>query len=65
MRKLNIFQVNGVWQLGRPDHADEEDDEDLELLGDHVQGVQPQPAILHDVEMLIEIWVGYKTSRKV
>jgi len=31
MSKLNIFKVNGVWQLGRPDQADKEDDEDLEL----------------------------------
>jgi len=29
MTKLNIFQVNGVWQLGRPDQANEENDEDL------------------------------------
>ena len=38
MRKLNILQVNGVWQLGRYDHGDEEDDEDFELTQEDFQG---------------------------
>jgi len=45
MRKLNIYQLNGVWQLGRPDDQDEEDDEDLPLIEKHVQGGQLQPSI--------------------
>jgi len=49
MRKLNIFQVNGVWQLGRPDEVDKEDEEDLPFPEEHVQGDQPQPSISHDV----------------
>jgi len=28
MTKLNIFLLNGVWQLGRPQQDDEEDDEE-------------------------------------
>ena len=27
MTKLNIFQFNDIWQLGRPQRANEEDDE--------------------------------------
>jgi len=52
MRKLNIFQVNGVWKLGRLDQADEKDDEDLELTQEDVQGGQLQPAIPRQAEML-------------
>jgi len=43
MKKFNIFQVNGVWQLGRYDEQDEEDDENLPLPKDHVEGGRPQP----------------------
>jgi len=42
MRKLNIFHINGVWQLGRVDEQDEEDDEDLPFLEECIQGGQPQ-----------------------
>ena len=45
MTKLNIFQVNGVWQLGRPHHAHEEDDEQDELPAQDVEGGQPEAAI--------------------
>ena len=31
MTELNIFQVNGVWQLGRLQAKDEEDDEENQL----------------------------------
>jgi len=41
MTKLNIFQVNGVWQLGRPHQANEEDDEEDQLPQEDVQGGQP------------------------
>jgi len=49
MRKLNIFQLNGVWQLSRPDDQDEEDDEDLPFLEEHVQGGLPQPSLCTNV----------------
>jgi len=58
MRKLKIFQVNGVWQLGRPNQTNEEDDEDLGLAQEDVQGGQPQFAIPHQAEMLTQIWGG-------
>jgi len=48
MRKLNIFQVNGVWKLGRLDEQNKEDDEDLPLPKENVQGSQPQPSIPHN-----------------
>lgn len=41
MKKLNISQVNGVWHLGRPNNQDEEEEEDLPLPEDHVEGGQP------------------------
>jgi len=56
MRKLNILQVNGVWQLGRSDQTDEEDDEDLELVEENIQGGQLEPAIPNQTEMLTQIW---------
>ena len=51
-----IFKVNGIWQLGRPDEVDKEDDEDLPLSEEHVQDNQPQLAIPHDTQMLTQIW---------
>ena len=45
MTKLNIFQVNGVWQLGRPHHAHEEDDEEDQLPAQDVEDGQPEAAI--------------------
>jgi len=50
-----IFKVNGIWQLGRPDEVDKEDDEDLPLSEEHVQDNQPQLAIPHDTQMLTQI----------
>jgi len=38
MTKLNIFQVNDIWQLGRSHHAHEEDDEEDELPAQDVEG---------------------------
>jgi len=58
MRKLNIFQVNGVWQLGRPDQENEEDDKYLELAQEDVQGGQPQPVIPHQAKILTQIFGG-------
>jgi len=46
MTKLNIFQVNGVWQLCRPYQSHEEDDEEDQLPEEHVEGGQPEPTIL-------------------
>jgi len=37
MTKLNIFQLNGVWQLGRPQQDVEEDDEEDQLSQQHVE----------------------------
>ncbi|ESW10244.1 hypothetical protein PHAVU_009G192600 [Phaseolus vulgaris] len=64
MTKLNIFQVNGVWQLGRPHHAHEEDDEEDELPAQDVEGGQPQPAIPSRTEMLTQIWTGMQDMRE-
>lgn len=46
MRKLNIFWLNDFWQLGKPDEADEEDDEDLPLSKEHFLDAQAQPRTL-------------------
>jgi len=40
MTKLNILQVNDIWQLGRPHHAHEENDEEDELSVQDVEGGQ-------------------------
>ena len=64
MRKLNIFQVNGVWQLGIPDQTDEEDYEDLELAEEDGQGGQPQSAIPNQTEMLTQIWSGMQNIQE-
>ncbi|ESW30399.1 hypothetical protein PHAVU_002G150300 [Phaseolus vulgaris] len=55
MKKLNIFQVNDVWQLGRPHHAHEEDDEEDELPAQDVEGGQPEAAIPNQIELLTQI----------
>jgi len=61
MTKLNIFQVNGVWQLGRPHRAHEEDDENDELPTQDVEGGQPEAAIPHQTELLIQILFGMQS----
>jgi len=58
MTKLNIFHVNGIWQLGRPHHAHEEDDEEDELPAQHVEGGQPKAAIPNQTELLTQILSG-------
>jgi len=58
MKKLNIFQVNGVWQLGRPHHAHEEDDEEDALPAQDVEGGQPEAAIPNQIELLTQILSG-------
>jgi len=42
MKKLNIHQVHVVWQRGRNDQEDDEDDADLNIPGEHVDGSVPQ-----------------------
>ena len=64
MTKLNIFQINGVWQLGRPDQADKEDDEDLQLAQEDVQGSQPEPEIPNQTDLLTQIWVGMQNMQE-
>ena len=58
MTKLNIFQVNGVWQLGRPHHAHEEDDEDDELPAQDVEGGQPEETNPTQTKLLTQILSG-------
>ena len=58
MTKLNIFQVNGIWQLGRPHHAHEEDDEEDELPAQDVEGGQPEEANSTQRELLTQILSG-------
>ena len=58
MTKLNIFQVNGIWQLGRPHHAHQEDDEENELPAQDVEGDQPEEANPTQREMLTQILSG-------
>jgi len=64
MRKLDIFHLNGVWQIGRLDEVDEEHDEDLPLLEEHIQSGKSQPSIPHDVQMLTQIWDGIKNIQE-
>ena len=42
MKKMNIFEVNGVWQLGRPEDEHEQEYEDIPLPQEHVVGGHPQ-----------------------
>jgi len=58
MKKLNIFQLNGVWQLGRPQQDDEEDDEEDQFPQQHVEGDQPEPTIPNQTELLTQILSG-------
>ena len=62
---MNIFKVNGVWQLGRPDNEHEQEDKDILLPQEHVAGGHPQPEILHDSAMLTQIWGNSKYTEKV
>jgi len=55
MTKLNIFQINGIWQLGRLHQSNEEDDEEDQLPEQDVEGGQPQPAISTQTRMLSQI----------
>jgi len=64
MKKMNIFKVNGVWQLGRPDNEHEQEDKDILLPQEHVAGGHPQPEILHDSAMLTQIWGNSKIYRE-
>ena len=61
MRKINIFQVNGVWQLGRLDQADEED---LKFDKEDIQASQPEPAIPNQTKILIQIWGGMQNIQE-
>ncbi|KAK8473516.1 hypothetical protein PHAVU_001G156300 [Phaseolus vulgaris] len=58
MTKLNIFRVNGIWQLGRPQHANEEDDEEDELPPQDVEGGQPEEENPIQRELLNQILSG-------
>ena len=58
MTKLNIFQVNGIWQLGRPQHANEEDDEEDELPPQDDEGGQPEEENPTQRELLNQILSG-------
>jgi len=58
MKKMNIFEVNGVWQLGRPNDEHEQEHEDIPLPKEHVAVGHPQPEIPHDSTMLTQIWGG-------
>ena len=58
MTKLNIFQVNGIWQLDRPQHANEEDDEEDELPPQDGEGGQPEEENPTQRELLNQILSG-------
>ena len=58
MTKLNIFQVNGVWQLRRHHQSDEEDDEEDQFPKQHVEGGQREPTIPNQTELLTQIFSG-------
>ena len=62
MKKMNIFEVNGVWQLGRPNDEHEQEHEDIPLP--HVAGGPPQPQIPHDSAMLTQIWEGIQNMQE-
>jgi len=64
MTKLNIFQVNSVWQLGRLDQANEKDEQDLQLAQEDVQGGQPESVIPNQTELLTQIWVEMQNMQE-
>jgi len=64
MKKMNIFEVNGVWQLGRPDDEHEQEHEDVPLPQEHVAGGHPQPEIPYDSTMLTQIWRGIQNIQE-
>jgi len=65
MEKMNIFEVNGVWQLGRFDDEHAQEHEDIPLPQEHVASGHPQPEISHDSTMLTQIWGEFKIYGKV
>ena len=58
MTKLNIFQFNDIWQLGRPQRANEEDDEEDELPPQDDEGGQPEEENPTQREWLNQILSG-------
>ena len=64
MKKMNIFEVNGVWQLGRPNDEHEQEHEDIPLPKEHVAVGHPQPEIPHDSTMLTQIWRGIQNIQE-
>jgi len=43
LNKLNIVQVNRVWQHGRVNQDDGQDDQNPLIIDDHVEDIVPQP----------------------
>jgi len=64
MKKMNIFEVNGVWQLERLDNEHEQEHKDIPLPQEHVARSHPQPEIPHDSAMLTQIWVGIQNIQE-
>ncbi|KAL2339779.1 hypothetical protein Fmac_007719 [Flemingia macrophylla] len=60
LKKLNVVNVNGVWQHGRinQDHGQNAEDEDQPMPEEHVADIGPQPTLQYDPQMLSQIWSG-------
>jgi len=48
---MNIFKVNGVWQLGKPGDEHEQEHEDIPSPQEHVTDDLPQPKIPHNSDV--------------
>ena len=63
MKKLNIHLVHGVWQYGRDDQeddAEDEDDADLTIPEEHVDGSVPQVPMQDNSTMSTQYLSGFQ-----
>ncbi|KAL2332597.1 hypothetical protein Fmac_013810 [Flemingia macrophylla] len=58
LKKLNVVNVDGVWQHGmvNQDHGQNDEHEDQPIPEEHVADIGPQPALQYDPQMLSQIW---------
>ncbi|KAL2319922.1 hypothetical protein Fmac_028891 [Flemingia macrophylla] len=58
LKKLNVVNVDGVWQHGRvnQDHGQNAEDEDQPMPEEHVADIEPQPPLQYDPQILLQIW---------
>ncbi|KAL2340175.1 hypothetical protein Fmac_008115 [Flemingia macrophylla] len=60
LKKLNVVNVDGVWQHGRvnQDHGQNAKDENQPMPEEHVADIGPQPPLQYDPQILSQIWSG-------